>query len=271
MVKDIFRQVYPFTTENLDGYFPYLDLKNKSVLTVGSSLDQAFNALVYGARYICVYDINKYVADFYNYKKNLVLTKDRNEFCEAVFECDMPIIKWHPSLDEYVFRNTYLQSDYNYNLLRYRLEEDNISFIIGDIYELDKYLGNSSYDRILFSNILAYIDYSALERDIEDELFLLKDRFDSFLNHLNNDGLLQLMYYYNSVMNGNTTSDWNHGGKGSGYNTASDARQAFRNATSVDDAIKALVLGYVRPTGGINSYKNRAKVAEQIYKLISKQ
>lgn len=81
----------------------------------------------------------------------------------------------------------------------------------------------------------------------------------------------QLMYYYNSVMNGNTTSDWNHGGKGSGYNTAADARQAFRNATSVDDAIKALVLGYVRPIGGINSYKNRAKVAEQIYKLINKQ
>ena len=81
----------------------------------------------------------------------------------------------------------------------------------------------------------------------------------------------QLMYYYNSVMNGNTTSDWNHGGKGSGYNTAADARQAFRNATSVDDAVRALVLGYVRPTGGIDSYKNRAKVAEQIYKLISKQ
>lgn len=81
----------------------------------------------------------------------------------------------------------------------------------------------------------------------------------------------QLMYYYNSVMNGNTISDWNHGGKGSGYKTAADARQAFRNAASVDDAVRALVLGYVRPTGGIDSYKNRAKVAEQIYKLISKQ
>lgn len=81
----------------------------------------------------------------------------------------------------------------------------------------------------------------------------------------------QLAYYYNSVMNGNTRVDWNHGGTGSGYQTAADARQAFKNAASVDDATKALVLGYVRPTGGINSYKNRAKVAEQIYKLISKQ
>lgn len=81
----------------------------------------------------------------------------------------------------------------------------------------------------------------------------------------------QLMYYYNSVMNGNTKVDWNHGGKGSGYNTAADARQSFRDAATVDDAVKALVLGYVRPTGGIDSYKNRAKVAEQIYKIISKQ
>ena len=85
---------------------------------------------------------------------------------------------------------------YNYELLRFRLEEDNISFINGDIFEFDKYLGNNSYDRILFSNILAYIDYFALERDIEDELSLLKDKFDSFINHLNNKGLLQLMYYY---------------------------------------------------------------------------
>ena len=196
MVANLFRQIYPFTTENLAGYFPYLDLKNKSVLTVGSSLDQAFNALVYGAKDICVYDINKYVEDFYDFKKKLVLNKNRNEFCEAVFECDMPIIKWHPSFDEYVLRNTYLQSDYNYNLLRYRLEEDNISFINGDIFELDKYLGENSYDRILFSNIFAYIDFFASERNIDDELSLLKDNFDSFIGHLNNDGFLQLMYYY---------------------------------------------------------------------------
>ena len=79
----------------------------------------------------------------------------------------------------------------------------------------------------------------------------------------------QLAYYYNSVMNGDTAVDWNHGGEGSGYKRAVDARQAFRDAASVDDAIKALVLGYVRPTGKINSYKNRAKVAEQIYKRIT--
>lgn len=124
-------------------------------------------------------------------------------------------------------------------------------------YALDKtgvYYGISQWDNSR---------YSVIRKSKKDKDYSIEDES----KYLNN----QLAYYYNSVMNGNTTSDWNHGGKGSGYNTAADARQAFRNATSVDDAIKALVLGYVRPTGGINSYKNRAKVAEQIYKLISKK
>lgn len=124
-------------------------------------------------------------------------------------------------------------------------------------YALDKtgvYYGISQWDNSR---------YSVIRKSKKDKDYSIEDES----KYLNN----QLAYYYNSVINGNTTSDWNHGGKGSGYNTAADARQAFRNATSVDDAIKALVLGYVRPTGGINSYKNRAKVAEQIYKLISKR
>lgn len=124
-------------------------------------------------------------------------------------------------------------------------------------YALDKtgvYYGISQWDKSR---------YSAIRKSKKDKDY----SSEAESKDLNN----QLMYYYNSVINGNTTSDWNHGGKGSGYNTAADARQAFRNAASVDDAVKALVLGYVRPTGGIDSYKNRAKVAEQIYKLISKQ
>ena len=45
-----FQKVYPFTTENIAGYFSSLNMHNKSVLTVGSSLDQAFNALIFGAK-----------------------------------------------------------------------------------------------------------------------------------------------------------------------------------------------------------------------------
>lgn len=81
----------------------------------------------------------------------------------------------------------------------------------------------------------------------------------------------QLEYYYNTLFDGNTKSDWHHGGEGSGYQTAVEARQAFRDAQTVDDATKAVVLGYTRPKGHIDSYKNRARVAEEIYKRITKK
>ena len=48
MGKEIFQEVYPFTTEVISGYFNELDFKDKSVMTLGSSSDQAFNALLLG-------------------------------------------------------------------------------------------------------------------------------------------------------------------------------------------------------------------------------
>ena len=45
MNNKFFKSVYPFTTEEIAGYFPLLELEEKKVFTVGSSSDQAFNAL----------------------------------------------------------------------------------------------------------------------------------------------------------------------------------------------------------------------------------
>ena len=48
--------LYPFTTENIDGYLDLFDLKDKSLLTVGSSGDQVINALVMGCEDVTLYD-----------------------------------------------------------------------------------------------------------------------------------------------------------------------------------------------------------------------
>lgn len=63
-----YSKVYAFTTENINGYIKYFDLKDKSLLTVGSSGDQVLNAFFYGARDITLYDINPY-AKYYVYLK----------------------------------------------------------------------------------------------------------------------------------------------------------------------------------------------------------
>lgn len=63
-----YSRIYTFTTENISDYLKYFELKNKSLLTVGSSGDQVLNAFYHGARDITLYDINPY-AKYYTYLK----------------------------------------------------------------------------------------------------------------------------------------------------------------------------------------------------------
>lgn len=63
-----YSRAYAFTTENISEYVKLFDLKDKSLLTVGSSGDQVLNAYYEGARDITLYDINKY-AEYYTYLK----------------------------------------------------------------------------------------------------------------------------------------------------------------------------------------------------------
>lgn len=67
---------------------------------------------------------------------------------------------------------------------------------------------------------------------------------------------------------GNSTDkmSWTHGGKGSGYNSFKDAMNAY-NSDKLEDVMRGYTLGYVRPAGGIDSYNNRLKVAQQIYDM----
>lgn len=66
---------------------------------------------------------------------------------------------------------------------------------------------------------------------------------------------------------GNTTDkvSWTHGGTGSGYNSYKDAMTDF-DSDDLATAMKGFTLGYVRPTGKMDSYNNRLKVAEQLLK-----
>lgn len=58
---------------------------------------------------------------------------------------------------------------------------------------------------------------------------------------------VQFQYLYDTTMGEFDNSQWHHGGKGSRYNTALEAQQAFQNADNVKDATRALTYGYVRP------------------------
>lgn len=80
-----YSKIYTFTTENINGYIKYFNLKDKSLLTVGSSGDQILNAFFYGARDITLYDINKYAKYYVYLKVAAILSIDYKEFQNFFF------------------------------------------------------------------------------------------------------------------------------------------------------------------------------------------
>ena len=75
-----FTSIYPFTTENIDGYIDNFDLKDKSLLTVGSSGDQVLNAILKCSKDITVIDINPFVKYYYYLKVAAIINLNYSEF-----------------------------------------------------------------------------------------------------------------------------------------------------------------------------------------------
>lgn len=75
-----FDNLYSFTTENINGYINKFDLKDKSLLTVGSSSDQVLNAHFLGCNDITLIDINEFTKDFFYLKKAAIEKLSYKEF-----------------------------------------------------------------------------------------------------------------------------------------------------------------------------------------------
>lgn len=69
-----YSKVYPFTTENISAYYKKFNLKDKSILTVCSSGDHLFNAMLYEPKCIDCFDINTY-ANYYMLLKKAMIEK----------------------------------------------------------------------------------------------------------------------------------------------------------------------------------------------------
>ena len=72
--------VYGHTNENLDGLFDALAVKNKNVLTVGSSGDQALYAIFAGAKKVTLADANMLTRMFVELKMAAIKELDFEEF-----------------------------------------------------------------------------------------------------------------------------------------------------------------------------------------------
>lgn len=88
--KECFYLIYPFATENISGYINEFDLYEKTLLTVGSSGDQAINAILNGCKDVSVLDINPYTKYYYYLKIASILCLDLEEFLAFLRFKDYP-------------------------------------------------------------------------------------------------------------------------------------------------------------------------------------
>lgn len=108
-----FEEIYPFTTENIAGYIDYFDLKDKSLLTVGSSGDQVFNAALKDVKTVTLLDINPYTKYYYYLKEASILELSMSEF-EQFYQ--------YKSYNDYSIINPNVFNKTSYNKLKSTLQ-----------------------------------------------------------------------------------------------------------------------------------------------------
>lgn len=248
------KDVYPFTTENIVGYIGDMDLKDKSLLTLGSSMDQAYNALLLGASDVNVFDINVNVELFHKIKSDLVLNVPREQLYHSVI--GSYFIKNRENITDYnsfYKYNLYMQSDDNYNLLRKKLLEDRIRFINGNIFDIKDELDNKKYDRMILSNVLQYLELYSIDKDKYE---VLKTTFKKLKNHLNDDGIIQLLYLYNTKLINNYRSDDYF----DGYNLTSILNSLYDDINDITGfSLLEFENGYSNYDDGVVFYKKRGR------------
>lgn len=235
-----YSKMYLMTTENIDGYYHNFDFKNKTVLTVTSSFDHALNAILYGAKKVTTFDINRLSYYMANLKLAAVKTLSYDEFVEFFFgnnafnylayqkicEClHKNIIHYFDQIykhfeynglaikESYLFHhghknhiedNTYLLDDH-YAQLKEKVKDVQVEFINTSVIHLPKHV-QTKYDLILLSNISDYA-----------KLFFgdhyLKKFFDFVQNDitplLNQNGVIQVAYIYDYGEDTDVRSDIN--------------------------------------------------------------
>jgi len=232
-----FYKIYPFTTENINGYLSKYDLNNSSVLTVGSSADQVINSYLLGANNVTLFDVNPFCKYFYELKcaaiKALSIDEFLTYFCyynypksftKNKYSFNYPLylkISKYLSGEAKVFWDT-LYSKFSPLSIRKRLfnRDENLFRVV---LKTNDYLKEDNFNK-LKKNIL---DFSPtfIQSDVRDICTHLKEKYDYILlsniacfmegmydnvllefrknmlllkDFLNNDGVMFMAYLYDT-------------------------------------------------------------------------
>lgn len=238
------QSIYPFTTENISGYIDKFNLKDKSLLTVGSSGDQVINAILKGCKDITLLDINPYTKFYYYLKVASILSLDLDEFMGFLRYKDYPNIfednknvfnieTWNKvktvlrliDYESYLFWDELFQT-INPTKIRKRLfslDEYNTDIISScnnylksrDLYEKTRNNVKKIRPTFINGNIFNIelkrkydnIWLSNIGTSITKEEMLIK-MTDNLVRFLNKDGLLLICYLYETDKNTKYKDNW---------------------------------------------------------------
>lgn len=214
---------YFITNEQLD-YISKFDIKDKKVLSVCGSGDQAFISLINGAKSVDTFDYNPFqyyllelkiaaiktfdketflnffplvggnVDENYNikyyYQLRDKLSLDALNFWDIVYSAEKPYIYL---LDKFSYSINFA-SDYtrHYDELKNRLMENPINFKLGDAFSIDKSF-NDKYSLIILSNIFDHIKLMNHNYSESDYLLFVRDKV---LPLLEDDGSCVFHYQF---------------------------------------------------------------------------
>ena len=221
-------KAYSFTNENLKNFFnsEYIDVNGKRVLTVGSSGDQALNAIYYGAKSVDVVDMNIMTKLFIDLKTAMIKNLSFEDFEQYSVAFVDYIEKYYPKIShdlppetqrffdtillngDFVWLNNFIResgfrgasnsviyTDIDaYNSLQNKLLSGDyeINVIVGDIARFVD-LTHGKYDLILLSNIYEYFAMHASTdaggRFVEEFYEAIENLYK---NRLDKNGLIEV-------------------------------------------------------------------------------
>lgn len=242
-IEDDFNLIYPFTTENINGYINLFNLKDKSLLTTGSSGDQIINSLLKQPKKITCVDTNPYTKYYYYLKVASILTLSLDEFLLFFRYNDYPKVfkKNQFVFSEVIYqkiRNTLKKLDYeSYLFWELLFSKFDREVIRNNLFSLDedrtyaiKTYNSYLCDDISFNRTKEKIKnfkpvflngdiFKTKLNDNYDNIFLsnigtyyevkeykvLIDRLNSYLNY---NGKLLICYLYDTILSTKYSNDW---------------------------------------------------------------
>ena len=227
----MFLKIYSFATECIDGYIREFDLKDKSLLTVGSSSDQVFNAALFDCKDITLFDINPYFKYYYYLKLSALKCLDRDEFLKFLMYIGYPTtFKYnYDSLKKEVFDkikyNLFYLDEESYHFWESLYDKFDGITIRCNLFTMDQYkmgindnintyLKDDNNYNLLKSKI-SNININFIEGDFMSfnhnktydniwlsnialyfETYNIRCILEKYMNYLNKDGNLLLTYLY---------------------------------------------------------------------------